>query len=55
VGDLASSQAPLTTLASDTGGQAHINSFGFDEAIARAKRLRATTASHGSPTSRSTG
>jgi hypothetical protein len=36
VGDLASSQAPLTTLASDTGGQAHINSFGFDDAVARA-------------------
>jgi VWFA-related protein len=36
VGDLASSQAPLTTLASDTGGRANINTYGFDEAVARA-------------------
>jgi VWFA-related protein len=36
VGDLASSQAPLTTLASDTGGRASINTYGFDEAVARA-------------------
>ncbi|MFL6285423.1 MAG: VWA domain-containing protein [Pyrinomonadaceae bacterium] len=36
VGDLASSQAPLMTLASDTGGRANINTYGFDEAVARA-------------------
>src|SRR5215207_1125195 len=36
VGDLASSQAPLTTLASDTGGRANINTYGFDEAVSRA-------------------
>jgi VWFA-related protein len=36
VGDLISSQAPLTTLASDTGGRANINAYGFDEAVARA-------------------
>jgi VWFA-related protein len=36
VGDLASSQAPLTTLASDTGGRATINSYGFDEAVTHA-------------------
>jgi VWFA-related protein len=35
-GDLASSQAPLTTLASDTGGRANINTYGFDEAVSRA-------------------
>jgi VWFA-related protein len=35
-GDLVSSQAPLTTLASDTGGRAQLNSFAFDEAVARA-------------------
>ena len=36
VGDLASSQAPLTTLASDTGGRAQLNSFAFDDAVTRA-------------------
>jgi VWFA-related protein len=36
VGDLASSQAPLTTLADDTGGRANINTYGFDEAVSRA-------------------
>ncbi|HKG13507.1 MAG TPA: VWA domain-containing protein, partial [Pyrinomonadaceae bacterium] len=36
VGDLASSQAPLTTLASDTGGRANINTYGFDEAVSLA-------------------
>lgn len=35
-GDLASSQAPLTTLASDTGGRASINTYGFDEAVSNA-------------------
>lgn len=35
-GDLASSQAPLTTLASDTGGRANINTYGFDEAVSNA-------------------
>jgi VWFA-related protein len=35
-GDLASSQAPLTSLASDTGGRAQLNSFAFDEAVTRA-------------------
>jgi hypothetical protein len=36
VGDLSASQAPLTTLASDTGGRANINTYGFDEAVSRA-------------------
>ena len=36
VGDLPASQAPLTTLASDTGGRANINTYGFDEAVSRA-------------------
>jgi VWFA-related protein len=36
VGELSASQDPLTTLASDTGGRAQLNSFALDEAVSRA-------------------